>query len=132
MKLKSIEKKSKNHRIKKELFFHFNSIEFEDLDKLNLYGITPLIHTIMHDYPKLLDDLLFIGIDINQPCKYNRYSALTCAIELNKEEAFYKLINIKNIDVNFIDIFGRTPLLVAKEYNRINFYNILLSKGANI
>ncbi|MBA2650523.1 MAG: ankyrin repeat domain-containing protein [Legionella sp.] len=95
----------------------------------DVMGSTPLMYAALRGFDDVVKLLISIGVDINQ-IKFNKLSALLIAIQQGHLAVVQELLKSENIDVNLAP-GGISPLYRASESGRVDFVNLLISKGAN-
>ena len=108
----------------------------------NAYNrITPAYLAVAMNNPKTLEFLIELGADCNLPneesvlhhdSQHDADNPLICSVRKGYEDCFKVLINIKNINLNFCDALGKTPLLVALFEKKSSMAQALIAKGADV
>lgn len=70
--------------------------------------------------------------NINRQSGKEKKTSLIRSIEKNDAKKFKKLISNPKINIDIVDVNGRTPLMYAFFNGRLEFVNILLQKGASV
>jgi ankyrin repeat protein len=105
--------------------------------------ITPAYLAVLMNDPKLLETLIGLGADCNEPNIRFEFSdtchkadhpvdnPLTCSIKKGYYECFYVLLE-KNINLNCRGANGETPLLIAMKNGKFLMGQALIAKGADV
>jgi len=101
--------------------------EGADVNISDNYGATPLMFAANRGYTQIVDLLLNAGADVAP--SVSGQTALTSACIKGYTKIVQLLIDAGS-DVNVIDIYGRTPLSYAKEYEHTEIIKLLETAGA--
>ncbi|KND87489.1 Ankyrin repeat and KH domain-containing protein mask [Tolypocladium ophioglossoides CBS 100239] len=85
------------------------------------------------NYEELVE--LFIGIegiDVNQRREVIGHAALSWALYHHNEGLVRLLLDTPGIDIEILDAWDRTPLMLAAEFGIITVAELLLDHGANV
>lgn len=101
------------------------------LSKLIFDSITPLelslnLYAFGHNNESMIQLLLNNNATIDEDCVHD---------DLMSKGDFSSILELllnRNIDINFIDENGMTPLYIASQYNRVQCATLLLDRGADI
>jgi len=99
-----------------------------DINKPNNAGWTPLFSATLNGHDQIIKILLANGLKMTDT---DEKLSLGIAI-LNDRISVINLLLERKIDVNYFDLFDKTPLMLAAEHGYLKIVQILLDYGSKV
>jgi len=104
-----------------------------DVNAVDKYGVAALKVAVMTGNKDIVELLIKSGADVNPKNDFNRYTALHIASIKGYTDIAKLLIESGvNNNIDELNQFGDTALMLAAEYNHIEIVKLLIQLGANI
>jgi len=105
---------------------HFN-IETKTFDILEGYGL--LLRALLYNQYDIVNYLIQYGINKNKVYK-NNFTPLTYAAYTHLDQV--KFLVERGADINVVDGYGHTPLMIASGYGKLDTIRYLVEQGADL
>ena len=102
-----------------------------DINITDNIGLTPLYYSIYYNKPEVFKYLISKGANINIKSTNNCKTIIAEAVKKNLIEAVTLLLE-HGSDINTVDCYGNTPLMIVIDNKYNDIAKILIDKGAEI
>ena len=107
----------------------------QDVNRGNSYGTTPLMEAAFNGHDQIVHELIRAGADVNVKNNYKQTALYLASCKNHSRSAdssVVKTLAEAGANLNELDVWGMTPLMVAAYWGRANVVVELIRAGADV